>query len=54
MSDFISDFWSNYVAIITVTSILLCAPMLLVVAKDQLDHHQLHQMASDGVLAFLR
>ena len=28
MSDFISDFWSNYVAIITVTSILLCAVLL--------------------------
>ena len=28
MSDFISDFWSNYVAIITLVSILLCVVLL--------------------------
>ena len=33
MSDFFSDFWSNYVALATLVSILLCALLLWVVAR---------------------
>ncbi|MDR6536750.1 cytochrome-c oxidase, cbb3-type subunit III [Variovorax soli] len=33
MSDFFSDFWSNYVAVATLVSILLCALLLWVVAR---------------------
>ncbi|OUM00943.1 cytochrome-c oxidase, cbb3-type subunit III [Variovorax sp. JS1663] len=33
MSDFFSDFWSNYVAIATLVSILLCAVLLWLVAR---------------------
>ena len=33
MSDFISDFWSNYVAIATLVSILLCALLLWLVGR---------------------
>jgi cytochrome c oxidase cbb3-type subunit III len=34
MSDFFSDFWSNYVALATLGSILLCALLLWVVARS--------------------
>ena len=35
MSDFFSDFWSNYVAIATLASILLCAVLLWLVARSR-------------------
>ncbi|GAA4354605.1 cytochrome-c oxidase, cbb3-type subunit III [Variovorax defluvii] len=35
MSDFFSSFWSNYVAIATLASILLCALLLWVVARSR-------------------
>ena len=35
MSDFFSDFWSSYVAIATLASILLCAVLLWLVARSR-------------------
>ena len=35
MSDFISPFWSNYVAVITVLSIVACAILLWVTARKK-------------------